>query len=72
MSMKSLSAKLTFRMDTGKVKDGKAVYANQSVDRIRSDASEDTLASTADALKGLIEPTVERTTFTRVDLVEQD
>lgn len=66
----ALSGKLTFRMDSGEVKDGKVVYRNMSIGGVDGTAAAGDVAAVSEAVIGLVQPTVDRVTLTRVDVVE--
>ena len=66
----ALSGKLTFRMDTGEVRDGKVVHRNMSIGSIDGASAPGDVAAVAEAVIGLVEPTVDRVSLTRVDVVE--
>lgn len=72
MAVYNYTRKVTFRLDTGKMNNGKPVYSNYSISRLRPEADNMTVESFVNAVKGLFEPTVVRVTTTKVDLIESD
>lgn len=65
-----LSGKLTFRMDSGEVKNGKVVYRNMSMSNIDGSSDAGDIAAVAEAIIELVAPMIDRVTLTRVDVVE--
>jgi mevalonate pyrophosphate decarboxylase len=69
-AFKALSGKLTFRMDSGEVRDGKVVYRSMSIGSVDGSSAAGDVAAVAEAVAGLIELSVDRVSLTRVDVVE--
>ena len=66
----NVSGKLAFRMDTGEVKDGKAVYKNAYLGNIAASPDAEDVAAVCGRIGGLLQYSVEQITLTRVDAVE--
>ena len=66
----TISGKLTFRMDTGEVKGGKAVYRNAHLGNIAASPAADDVAAVCGRIASLLQYATEQVTLTRVDAVE--
>lgn len=66
----NLSGKLAFRMDTGEVKNGRAIYANAYIGGIAATAGAADTAAICGGISGLLRYPVERITLTRVDVLD--
>lgn len=69
-SYTSLGSKITFRLDSGEVKNGRVVYKTFSLSNIDGSKPVGDLAACAEFTIGLIGPTCDRVTLTRNDVIE--
>ena len=69
-SFTPISGKLSFRLDSGVVKEGKVVYKTISLSNIDPSSPAGDVAAVAEATIGLIALTCDRVSLTRVDVVE--
>jgi hypothetical protein len=67
---KALSGKLTFRMESGEVREGKVVYRSMSIGSVDGSSAAGDVAAVAEAVVGLVEFDVDRVSLTRVDVIE--
>jgi hypothetical protein len=65
----ALSARLTFKVDSGEVKDGKPVFINSNLSNIDGSASANAFGAVATALSGFFENSVGEVRLNRIDIL---
>ena len=62
---------MSFKLDTGEMSDGKAVYRTVSLSGVKGDAGADDLAPVADEIESVVGLSVEQVSLRRTEILER-
>jgi hypothetical protein len=69
-ALKPISAKMTFKIDTGETKNERTVFNSVSLLNVQGNADPDKLAAVSESIKGLLDGTAGAVSLTRTDSIE--
>jgi cobalamin biosynthesis Mg chelatase CobN len=65
------AGRMSFKLDTGEMRDGKAVYRTISLAGVKGDAEADDLAPVADEIESVVGLSAEQVSLQRTEILER-